>query len=260
MVTFKRKKPVPRLKHLSSTSAEHLFQSAGNCFAEFWCLLQLPVCQTSHVSPSTPHLQLLGSEERGVHLRIALRLRLPDFSPRQGREAMNVTLELWRGTTKYGPGEELPESRKQPSPASLPGSFPAPRRLPSPTQARRPSRTRVPHTRRNSATTSAGALAPPRASDRSPVSRGLLAPGSGPCACAPRPARGGAGRTLSGGRGGAGRHFPGDRAGECGMEVARAVRSRGWAPASGGRGRGAHRGVGGAPWRIWGGGRKGEYY
>lgn len=121
-----------------------------------------------------------------------------------------------------------------------------------------PSRTRGPHTRRNSAATSAGTLAPPHASDQPPGAPGLLASGSGPCACAPRPARGGAGRTLSGGRGGAGPHFRG---------LGRVSVGRGLRAASGvGAGLppraalGAHPGVGGAPWRFWGGGRKGEYY
>lgn len=184
---------------------ERLFQQAGNCFADFGVFVMLQVCQASHAPPSTPHLKLLALEERGLRGRIptprgpraALPLRSTDFVERQGREGRKATLGNWRRTIECGPRKKQPESRKPPPPPHFPtaSQHPAtfhPRRRPAPF-------THTPefrgHVRRD--------LAPPHASDRPPGAPGLLASGSGPCACAPRPARGGANPVRRKGRGGA---------------------------------------------------------
>lgn len=102
----------------------------------------------------------------------------------------------------------------------------------------------------------------PRASGQTPESRGHVrwdlghaprrhsAPGGRHCACAPWRPRGGA--SLSGGRGGAAPRFRGLKRVSVGRRL-RAASVVNWAPSSGRWGSPV---VGGALWRIWGGGRK----
>lgn len=171
-----------------------------------------PVCQTGHVSPSTPASKLPGRRRRESaydgHRRLpgaGLWLRLPGFEKHQGREGTNVTLEpgVERCSLDLEKSKSYPQSCKASSPLPFPSSCPRSADFPTPLNTARPHPRAPAATPHKPAATSAGTLAPPRVAPGLPPRPRLPAAGTAPA----RRGQRGAGRSQSGGRGGAGPHF-----------------------------------------------------